>query len=82
VINTRVARHEMRLLGVTHETESFPWNSKTAFHLGAHGYIMNIFAQGISQKAIQRMPAIVTDIFTEKAGAYADGDLSHNLALI
>ena len=81
VIETRVACHKARLLGVTHESESFSWNAKTAFHLGAHGNIMNIPAQGIPQEPVQCMSSVVADIFTQKAGAYADGDLSHESAL-
>jgi len=81
VIDTRVARHKAWLPGVTHESESFSRNAKTAFHLGAHRQIMNILAQGISQKAVQRMSAVVAYIFTQKAGAYAERDLSHESAL-
>jgi hypothetical protein len=43
---------------------------------------MNTLAQGIPQETVQRMAPVVANIFTQKAGAYADGNISHKLALI
>jgi hypothetical protein len=47
---------------VTHELEGFPRNAKTAFHLRAHGHIMNIFAQRVLQETVQHMPTVLAGI--------------------
>jgi hypothetical protein len=47
----------------------FPWNGKPTFDLRANGDIFNILPQSVSQKPIQFMTTVETNVFPEKTRA-------------
>jgi hypothetical protein len=77
----RLTGNPERPLRVASKAEGFPRNAETTFHLGANGHILDVPSQRIPQKEIQCMPAVVTDILPEKAGADAKAYFFHELNL-
>jgi len=54
-----------------------PRHRQAALDFGTDRYPIHVFAQGVGQEMVELVSAVVTDLFTEKAGAYTEFDLFH-----
>ena len=55
--------------GSPFEVHRFPWNGKPTFDLRANGDIFNILPQSVSQKPVQFMATVETNVLPEKTRA-------------
>ena len=57
--------HKVRGVWVSHQPHGFPRDTETAFHLRTDGPVLDILTEGVGEKSVQSVAAVITDIFAQ-----------------
>jgi hypothetical protein len=77
MVHTASDGHEARGLRIAHEMHGLARYGKAALDLRTNRHPFYVVAEGIGEKMVKLVPAVVADLFSEEARADAKFDFVH-----